>query len=108
MTGDLVDLYNWNGEFIGFKDGDYFWGRDGRYLGFYNDSEVFDKAGRYLGERRDGRLITRTDKKNKNCRVAFIAPTVTRIINPYIAKPIDESSWELPPGYESFPNPDTL
>ena len=62
-----LDLWTWNGNYFGYREGDDLWTHDGRNVGRFFEDEVFGADGRYLGEiRNSNRLITNLSSKSKS------------------------------------------
>lgn len=58
-------LWNWGGEYFGYREGDSLFTYFGHEVGRFDGEEIFGSNGRYLGEvMSDNRLITSRSKKS--------------------------------------------
>jgi hypothetical protein len=58
-------LWNWGGEYFGYREGDSLFTYFGHEVGRFDGEEIFGSNGRYLGEvMSDNRQITSQSKKS--------------------------------------------
>lgn len=99
----FMKLYTYGGRYFGKKEGDKLWTHNGQHVGTFKGNEVYDRKGRYIGELKNGKLLTKTSKKN-NTTSEFSA-SMSRV--GHVAS-VDQVGVVLPLGYEDFPGPDEL
>jgi hypothetical protein len=91
----------WDGKYFGWIESGGLFTADGRHVGEFRKENIFSENGNYLGELMQGRLITNSLKKDTHTSPGFW-PTANPDGAPR-TRPADESSRDLPDGYELFP-----
>ena len=94
----------WSGAYFGWIDDGELYTKDGRHVGRVKGREVYGVKGKYLGELRNHRLISNAAKADSRW-IGFI-PTIC-VIGPTV-KPMNEEAFDLPVGFDDFPEPESL
>lgn len=98
------DLWNWEGEYFGFREDGNLWTHDGRHVGrFRRDEEIFRPDGVYMGELFEGRLVVDWHKTAR--RASSFTPSVNRGGHTRFA---DREPFDMMLGYKDFPGPDQI
>ena len=96
-------VWTWSGECFGYRDEDELWTYDGRHVGRFFEDDVRGPDGRYLGELRDGRLITKSSKRNQ-----VGATFVPHPRRGGYARYANKSGFAMYAGCEDFPSPEDI
>lgn len=100
----MIQLWNWGGDYFGYRDGDELWTHDGRQVGRFYGDQIHGPDGRYVGEMNRGRLITRLSKHSPPKERIVPAPN-----RPPVGRLVaGRGGYGSYPGYEDFLTPDEL
>jgi CheY-like chemotaxis protein len=98
------DLWTWNGEYFGFREGRDLWTHDGRHVGrFRQVDEVYRCDGTYMGDVIDGRLIVDWNKMAR--RASSFNSSDNRVGHERFA---DREAFNMMVGYKDFPGPEEV
>ena len=95
------DLWNWDGEYFGFREAGDLWNRDGRHVGRFRRDEVFKPNGAYMGELVNGRLVVDWHKTAR--QGSSFTPSDNRGGHARFA---DREPFDMMIGYRDFPGPE--
>jgi CheY-like chemotaxis protein len=98
------DIWTWNGEYFGFREGDDLWTYQGHHVGrFRRGVEVFRPDGLYLGDIMDDRLVVDWHKTAR--RASSFVPYENKTPR---NKFTDREQFDMQIGFKDFPDAATL